>query len=135
VFPLQGDLYGRSIGAAKPHRFLPGSKGGLYAWQTIRHYPEIILVDGLFDLAVLWQAGQLVGHFFDGSRLNQLAALRAMAKVTGRLVCLEPGAHDVAEGAMRGQTMPRVKAELLVNPYSAGIRIRILRLHGDPCNG
>ena len=57
VFPLEANLYGRSIGAAVPHRFLPGSKGGLYAWQKVRHYPEIILVEGLFDLAVLWQAG------------------------------------------------------------------------------
>jgi DNA primase len=57
VFPLEGNLYGRSIGAAVPHRFLPGSKGGLYAWQKVRHHPEIILVEGLFDLAVLWQAG------------------------------------------------------------------------------
>ena len=77
----------------------------------------------------------LVGHFFDGSRLNHLASLYAVAKVTGRLVCLEPGAHDVAEGAMRGQTMPRIKAELLINPYSAGIRIRVLSLHRDPCDG
>ena len=58
-----------------------------------------------------------------------------MAKLTGRFVCLEPSAHDVAEGAMRGQAMPRVEAELLVNPYPAEIGIRILRLDSDPCNG
>jgi DNA primase len=57
VFPLEGNLYGRSTGAAVPHRFLPGSKGGLYAWEKVRNYPEIILVEGMFDLAVLWQAG------------------------------------------------------------------------------
>ena len=57
VFPLEGNLYGRSTGAARPHRFLPGSKGGLYAWEKVRDYPEIILVEGMFDLAVLWQAG------------------------------------------------------------------------------
>jgi len=57
VFPLERNLYGRSIGAATPHRFLPGSKGGLYAWEKIRKYSEIILVEGMFDLAVLWQAG------------------------------------------------------------------------------
>jgi DNA primase len=57
VFPLEGNLYGRSTGAAVPHRFLPGSKGGLYAWEKVRHYPEIILVEGMFDLAVLWQTG------------------------------------------------------------------------------
>jgi len=58
VFPLEGNLYGRSLSvAAPPHRFLPGAKGGLYAWEQVRHYPEVILVEGLFDYAVLWQAG------------------------------------------------------------------------------
>jgi DNA primase len=62
VFPLRQNeqivnLYGRSIGAAFPHRFLPGTKGGLYAWEKVRHCPEVILVEGLFDYAVLRQAG------------------------------------------------------------------------------
>jgi DNA primase len=62
VFPLcQGEhivnLYGRSIGSAFAHRFLPGSKGGLYAWEKVRNCSEVILVEGLFDYAVLRQAG------------------------------------------------------------------------------
>jgi DNA primase len=58
VFPLEGNLYGRSLSAAAPpHRFLPGAKGGLYLWEQVRQYPEVILVEGLFDYAVLWQAG------------------------------------------------------------------------------
>jgi hypothetical protein len=57
VFPLEGNLYGHSTGAATPHRFLPGSKGGLYAWDKVQKCAEIILVEGMFDLAVLWQAG------------------------------------------------------------------------------
>jgi DNA primase len=58
VFPLEGNLYGRSISpSAPPHRFLPGSKGGLYCWAQARLYPKVILVEGLFDYAVLWQAG------------------------------------------------------------------------------
>jgi len=58
VFPLEENLYGRSISAsAPPHRFLPGAKGGLYAWEHARQYPEVILVEGLFDYAALWQAG------------------------------------------------------------------------------
>ena len=37
VFPLEGNLYGRSLSAsAPPHRFLPGAKGGLYAWEQVR---------------------------------------------------------------------------------------------------
>jgi DNA primase len=62
VFPLrQGEqivnLYGRSIGDAFAHRFLPGSKGGLYAWKKVRNCSEVILVEGLFDYAALRQAG------------------------------------------------------------------------------
>src|SRR5262249_23927583 len=51
------NLYGRSIGGAFPHQLLPRSKGGLFAWETLRHFSSVILVEGLFDLAVLWQAG------------------------------------------------------------------------------
>ncbi len=62
VFPCCQDgrivnLYGRSTGIAFAHRFLPGSKGGLFAWESARLFPDVILVEGLFDLAVLWQAG------------------------------------------------------------------------------
>jgi DNA primase len=58
VVPLEENLYGRSISAsAPPHRFLPGAKGGLYAWEQAWRYPEVILVEGLFDYAALWQAG------------------------------------------------------------------------------
>jgi DNA primase len=55
---LEDNLYGRSLStSAPPHRFLPGSKGGLYCWPQARSHPEVILVEGLFDYAVLWQAG------------------------------------------------------------------------------
>ncbi|MDX2151006.1 MAG: CHC2 zinc finger domain-containing protein [Bryobacteraceae bacterium] len=62
IFPCRQDgqivnLYGRSVGAAFPHRFLPRSKGGLFAWDFVRGSGTVILVEGLFDLAVLWQAG------------------------------------------------------------------------------
>ena len=58
VFPLESNLYGRSLSAsAPPHRFLPGSKGSLYGWEQVRQYANVILVEGLFDYAVLWQAG------------------------------------------------------------------------------
>ena len=58
IFPLECNLYGRSIAVSPPpHRFLPGSKGGLYGWDLVQHCPEVILVEGLFDYALLWQAG------------------------------------------------------------------------------
>ncbi len=70
VFPLEGNLYGRSIRGAAPHLFLPGSKGGLYGWEYVRRCPEIILVEGLFDYAVLWQAGFRHVTCSLGSHLN-----------------------------------------------------------------
>jgi DNA primase len=74
TFPLKpaGTLYARSLtNGIYRHRFLPGSKGGLYGWAQRWGSPQVLLVEGLFDLAALWQAG------FDhtvaclGSHLNQ----------------------------------------------------------------
>jgi DNA primase len=47
IFPCcQGgrvvNLYGRRIAAAFAHRFLSGSKGGLYAWEQFQNHPEVI---------------------------------------------------------------------------------------------
>jgi DNA primase len=63
VFPCCQDdrivnLYGRGIAnTAFPHRFLSGSKGDLVAWKVVREFSTVILVEGMFDVAVLWQAG------------------------------------------------------------------------------
>jgi DNA primase len=82
IFPCRQDhhivnLYGRSIGAAFPHRLLPRSKGGLFAWDLVRQFRELILVEGLFDLAVLWQAGfrqttSALGTHLTATQLQQL---------------------------------------------------------------
>ncbi len=77
VFPLDGNLYGRSIGNARPHRFLPGGKGGLYEWEKVRNCRQIVLVEGLFDWAVLWQAGFdnvtcSMGSCLNATQLHQL---------------------------------------------------------------
>jgi DNA primase len=78
VFPLDGNLYGRSLSAAAPpHRFLPGAKGGLYLWEQARQYSEVILVEGLFDYVVLWQAGFhnvtcSMGNHLNGHQYRQL---------------------------------------------------------------
>jgi DNA primase len=85
VFPLDTNLYGRSIGNACPHRFLPGGKGGLYRWERVRHCREIVLVEGLFDWAVLWQAGFhnvtcSLGTCLNATQIRQLCdrAMRAV---------------------------------------------------------
>jgi DNA primase len=72
------NLYGRSIGNAFPHRLLPRSKGGLFAWESVQQFRDVILVEGLFDLAVLWQAGFRNTTCAIGTHLTpaQLAQLR-----------------------------------------------------------
>lgn len=65
------NLYGRSIDQAGPHRFLPRPKGGLFSWSTIGTSPEVILVEGLFDLALLWQAGFVNTTCAFGTHLTQ----------------------------------------------------------------
>jgi DNA primase len=83
VFPLEGNLYGRSLSSeAPPHRFLPGAKGGLYLWEQVRQCPEVILVEGLFDYAVLWQAGFhnvtcAMGNHLNSHQFRQLCDGRA----------------------------------------------------------
>jgi DNA primase len=81
VFPLEGNLYGRSIGNLAPHRFLPGCKGGLYGWHKLRDCPRIILVEGLFDFALLWQAGFhnitcSLGSYLNARQFHQLCGHR-----------------------------------------------------------
>jgi DNA primase len=83
IFPLGHEgqivnLYGRSIGNAFPHRLLPGSKAGLFAWDSVRQFRNVILVEGLFDLVVLWQAGFRNTTCAIGTHLTslQLAQLR-----------------------------------------------------------
>ncbi len=65
------NLYGRSIGSAFAHRFLPGGKGGLYSWEKVRNCSEVILVEGLFDYAALRQAGLHNVTCSLGTQLNQ----------------------------------------------------------------
>jgi DNA primase len=72
------NLYGRSIGAAFPHRLLPRSKGGLFAWEIVSSFSTVILVEGLFDLALLWQTGFrnticAIGTQVTPAQLSQLA--------------------------------------------------------------
>jgi DNA primase len=75
------NLYGRSIGSAFPHRLLPRSKGGLFAWESVRQFSDLILVEGLLDLAVLWQQGFrnttcAIGTHLTPTQFAQLCELR-----------------------------------------------------------
>jgi DNA primase len=111
VFPLrQGEhlvnLYGRSIGTAFAHRFLPGIKGGLYAWGKVRHCPAVILVEGLFDYAVLRQAGFLnvacsLGTHLNADQFLQLCAGPRTVYLTFDVDANQSGQHAASQLAHR----------------------------------
>jgi DNA primase len=105
TFPLEqgGSLYGRSLdnGICR-HRFLPGSKGGLYGWSQAPGFPRVMVVEGLFDVAALWQAGFPDAVTALGSHLNnsQLAELcRPDARVT--YICFDADRNGSGQRAAR----------------------------------
>jgi DNA primase len=111
VFPLRQNgqivnLYGRSIGAAFAHRFLSGSKGGLYAWEKVRHCPAVILVEGLFDYAVLRQAGFhnvtcALGTHLNADQFRQLCDVARTVYLTFDVDANQSGQHAASQLAHR----------------------------------
>ena len=125
IFPLchEGqivNLYGRSIGNAFPHRLLPRSKAGLFAWDSVRRFRNVILVEGLFDLVVLWQAGFHNATCAIGTHLTfmQLAQLR---EHPDRCVYIAFDQDENQAGQNAADSLLRVldKAGLQVRPVTA----------------
>jgi len=125
IFPCrqQGqavNLYGRSIGVAFPHRLLPRSKGGLFAWESVGAFSTVILVEGLFDLAVLWQAGFRNTTCAIGTHLTP-AQLSQLGDQPGRRIYI---AFD-QDPNQAGQQASRLLAQRL---ESAGLKAGIVAL-------
>ena len=105
TFPLPetASLYGRHLDPlAGRHRFLARSKGGLYGWKQASSYPELIVVEGLFDLASLWQAGfahavALLGCHFNRQQQAQIADGRSRTIY----LCLDADANGRGQGSAR----------------------------------
>ena len=114
------NLYGRAIGAAFPHRLLPQSKGGLFAWESVRTFSTVILVEGLFDLAVLWQAGFCNTTCAIGTQLTS-AQLTQLADRPGRTVYI---AFDQDEN----QAGQKASHQLALRLQDAGLAARIVQL-------
>lgn len=125
IFPCRQDgrivnLYGRSIGAAFPHRLLPCSRGGLFAWESVSQSSSVILVEGLFDLAVLWQSGfrnttSALGTHLTPVQLDQLCGS------PDRLVYIVFDQDENRAGQQSAQQLAR-------RLKSAGGTVRIVRL-------
>jgi DNA primase len=120
VFPLEGNLYGRSISpSAPPHRFLPGTKGGLYCWDQARQAINVILVEGLFDYASLWQAGFrnvtcAMGTHLNGHQFRQL--------------CDRPRTVYLAFDADTNGSGPKAAQSLACRLREQGVNVRTVSL-------
>jgi DNA primase len=127
--PEAGSLYGRSIdGDTWRHRFLPGSKGGLYGWNWAQAFHSLILVEGLFDVAALWQAGfpqavAVLGSHASPAQMAQLEQRRG-----GRVyVCLD------ADASGSGQTAARILSARLRQSGIEALRVKLPVGH-DPAS-
>jgi len=114
------NLYGRSIGTAFPHRLLPRPKGGFFAWESVRHSSHVILVEGVFDLALLWQ---------EGFRNTTCAIGTHLTPLQWDQLCDSPNRRvDIVfdqDDNQAGQQAARALAERL---HVAGLTARIVRL-------
>jgi len=133
IFPCREDgqivnLYGRSIGAAFPHRLLPRSKGGMFAWESVSGFSTVILVEGLFDLAVLWQAGFRNTTCAIGTQLTSVQ-LTQLADQPSRTVYI---VFDQDEN----QAGQKASHQLALRLQDAGLAARIVQLPAghDPNN-
>jgi DNA primase len=94
-------------------------KGGLYRWEQACEVSEVILVEGLFDYASLWQAGFrnvtcAMGTQLNGRQLRQLCD-------RPRTVCLAFDADANRSGKSASQSLAcRLKEQ--------GLNIRIVVL-------
>ncbi len=114
------NLYGRSIGSAFPHRLLPRSKGGLFAWESVSQFSTLILVEGLFDLAVLWQAGFRNTTCAIGTQLTP-AQLAQFSDQSGRPVYIAFDQDD-------NQAGQKASHQIASRLQGAGIRALIVQL-------
>ena len=125
IFPCrqQGhviNIYGRSLGTAFPHRFLPRPKGGLFAWESVKQFSTVILVEGLFDLVVLWQAGFRNTTCAFGTHLTP-AQLSQLCDRSGRQLYIVFDCDDNHAGQ-------QAAARLALRLQHAGLQLRIAEL-------
>jgi DNA primase len=92
----------------------------LFAWESVRSFSTVILVEGLFDLAVLWQAGFRNTTCTFGTHLTP-TQFRQLSDPPGRRVYL---AFDQDEN-QAGQHASRL---LVLALRQAGLAVSIVPL-------
>jgi DNA primase len=92
----------------------------LFAWESVSNYSNVILVEGLFDLAVLWQAGFRNTTCAIGTQLTS-AQLAQLAEQPDRPVYIAFDQDD-------NQAGQKAAHQLAQRLQSTGIRAHIVRL-------
>jgi DNA primase len=95
------------------------STGGLFGWDSVGAFSSVILMEGLFDLAVLWQADLRNTTCAFGTHLTA-AQWSQVCDQPGRFVYIAFD-HDANQA---GQHASRLLARRLER---AGLRARIIR--------
>ena len=126
TFPLKeaASLYGRSIDQGQwRHRFLPRAKGGLYGWKQAQEFRSLIVVEGLLDLAAMWQAGFPQTVAVLGSRLNSLQFAQLSGEASRRVyLCFDADVNGSGQRAARHLSgkLRRAGVETLLVDLPAG---------------
>jgi DNA primase len=107
---------------------LPRPRGGLVAWESVRQFSAVILVEGVFDLAVLWQAGFRNTTCALGTHLTA-AQIAQLGHAPGRAVFIVFDQDDNHAGQ---QAAHRLAQRL--NNAGAGTRIVELPAGHDPAS-
>jgi len=105
TFPIAetASMYGRHTDPADGrHRFLARPKGGLYGWDRARGCQTVIVVEGLFDLASLWQAGFTNAVALLGSHFNERQQAQLCDGQQRRVyLCLDADENGIGPRAAR----------------------------------
>ena len=105
TFPIEetASMYGRRLEAmAGRHCFLARPKGGLYGWEWAKNAPALIVVEGLFDLASLWQAGFWHAVALLGSHCNERQQAQLLDERSRTIyLCLDNDANGSGQDAAR----------------------------------
>jgi DNA primase len=104
---------------------MAGSKGGLYLWEQARRCTEVILVEGLLDYAVVWQAGFRNLTCALGTQLNAHQL---------RQLCSGPRTVYIAFDADVNGSGPRAARRLAQQLVHHGVTALLVTLpaHQDP---
>lgn len=121
--PGPKNLYGRSLDSQAPHRFLARGKGRLLAWSVVSGFDSLILVEGAFDVASLWQEGFRNATCAFGTHLTQ-TQITQIAEYPGREVFIAFDSDRSNAGQSAARSLGRKLKQVV-------LRVRLVSLPAE----